>query len=184
MTIAEIKTLIKRGDIRSEMELEAALSADRSLRKLSKTNPDVSSLRSALRTLIQRYENKNWSDIDEITTDQIERSDIAEEAIEKQRSFAQMRKNLIKHALKSKGLTQQDLGRILGHPNKSYMSQLMNGLVAFQMNDLILIHSILDIKLDQLIPTTLPEEKILKAIDEIRDLNNPELDENKVLALL
>jgi len=58
----------------------------------------------------------------------------------------------IRKKLKEFDLTQQDLGVILEHP-KSYMSELMNGVSQFTLKDLVIIHRILGINLNTLIPT-------------------------------
>ncbi len=71
-------------------------------------------------------------------------------------------------------MTQQDLGVLLGH-NKSYMSELINGVVQFSLKDLIIIHRVLNIKLQYLIPTYLQNETRRRIIQSIKKLNKPKL---------
>jgi hypothetical protein len=71
-------------------------------------------------------------------------------------------------------MTQQDLGIILEHP-KSYMSELMNGVSQFTLKDLVIIHRILGINLNTLIPTYLQTETRDKVKESINKLNKPKL---------
>ncbi len=71
-------------------------------------------------------------------------------------------------------MTQQDLGVILNHP-KSYMSELINGVSQFTLKDLVIIHRILKINLDILIPTFLQSETRDKLKESIAKLNKPKL---------
>ena len=65
------------------------------------------------------------------------------------------RKEIILERLRKLDLKQQDLGKLLDH-NKSYTSELLNGVRAFSSGDLILIHRLLGIKLKDLFLTTVP----------------------------
>jgi len=71
-------------------------------------------------------------------------------------------------------MTQQDLGVILEHP-KSYMSELINGVSQFTLKDLVIIHRILGINLNTLIPTYLQSETRDKVQQSIAKLNKPKL---------
>jgi len=71
-------------------------------------------------------------------------------------------------------MTQQDLGVILEHP-KSYMSELINGVSQFTLKDLVIIHRILSINLNVLIPTYLQSETRDKVNKSIKKLNKPKL---------
>jgi transcriptional regulator with XRE-family HTH domain len=70
-------------------------------------------------------------------------------------------------------LTQKDLGKILGHTSISYMSELMNGIYPFTMQDLIILHLLLKIDFDNLIPTFLginERSQIAKVLNSIGNL--------------
>ena len=75
-------------------------------------------------------------------------------------------------------MTQQDLGLILGHP-KSYMSELINGVSHFTLKDLVIIHRILRLNLNTLIPTYLQSETRDKVRESIKKLNKPKLELRK-----
>jgi len=165
-----IENILVHGALNNELEYERALVADRKLRLLSKDNSELKSLRSKLRDIIQKYENENWSTDSEISEASIHKSDIAVLIAEKERQFLMVRKNLIKKRLKKFNLNQQELGQILGHNSKSYMSELMNGLVPFTLKDLVVINRLLKIDLVDLIPTTLSHEQtesIKSALEKI-----------------
>ena len=175
----DIKELIKRGTIKNELELERALIADRKLRALSKNDPSLKKLRSKLRDLIQEYESNNWSEDSKISNKRILENDLAELVAEKERQFIQRRKDLIRKKLKELSITQQDFGVLLGHKNKSYISELMNGVSPFSLRDLIVIHRLLKIDLTHLIPTFLPQDERLKIISSINKIDNPNLKLSK-----
>ena len=151
----DIENVLKSGKLKNELDYQRALIADRKLRVLGKENYRLKRLRSQLRDIIEQYENKNWSDDSNIDSKKIHESDLSELIAEKERLFIQKRKDLIKNELKKKNLTQQNLGLILGHKSKTYMSELMNGVSPFTLNDLIVINRLLKIDLTDLVPTTL-----------------------------
>ncbi len=167
--------MIETGEILNELDFERALIADRKLRVLSKENSDFKIIRKKLRTLIEQYENQNWSTDTKIPVKKLVESDIAELIAEKERLFIQHRKELIRKKLKTLNLTQQSFGKILGHSSKSYMSELMNGISPFSIKDLIVINRILKVDLTDLIPTFLPQSDRLKIRNTIKKLNNPKL---------
>lgn len=171
----DIFQLIEAGKITNELDFERALIVDRKLRVLSKENPEFKALRKKLRDLIEQYENENWSAKSKISDKKIRESDVEELIAEKERMFIQRRKELIRKKLKSLNLTQQDFGKILGHRNKSYISELINGVSPFSLKDLIVIHRLLKIDLADLIPTFLPQADSLKIRTTIKDLDNPKL---------
>ena len=76
-------------------------------------------------------------------------------------------------------LSQQDFGAILGHKNKSYISELMNGINPFSLKDLIVINRLLKIDLNDLVPTFLPPTEQLKIKNSIEKLENPKLKLSK-----
>lgn len=177
----EIDRILEKG-IKSEMDYERAMIADRKLRVLAKEHPSLKTKRAKLRDLIEDYENSSWTGV-RVSASKIQRSDRAEEQAERERKFIADRKKLIRSELKKVGLTQQELGKILGHTSKTHMSALMNGLATFQLNDLILISKLLNIHMDNLVPPFLPEKKRKTAITRIKKLKNPKLklDDNHEL---
>ncbi|MCF6270105.1 MAG: helix-turn-helix transcriptional regulator [Melioribacteraceae bacterium] len=149
--------ILKITEIKSELELERAISLYGKLRWMVKEDSSLKEKRDHLRKLISSFEDKNWSDLEKIREEQIEESDKAEELIFAEESFIQKRKSLIKNKLKSYGLKQQELGKILGH-RKNYMSELINGVRPFSRDDLVIIHRLLAIELKDLIPTFIKPE--------------------------
>jgi len=165
----DIEKVLEAGKLQNELEYERALIADRKLRVLCKENFRLKPVRKHLRDLIEKHEDKNWRS-SAIDKKQIKESDIAELVAEKERQFAFRRKALIKGQLKKFTLNQQDLMTLLGHKSKTYMSELMNGIVPFTINDLIIINRLLKINLSDLIPTTISQKRktqIRKSIQAI-----------------
>ena len=168
----DIKKVLEVGKLESELEHERALVADRKLRVLCKENHRLKPLRKKLRDLIEKYENKNWLKTSVIDENKMYESDLAELIAEKERIFIQSRKELIKKQLKKNGLSQQELGILLGHSSKTYMSELMNGISPFTLNDLIVINRLLKIDLTNLVSTTLPQKQIIKIKKSIQKIGN------------
>lgn len=166
----DIEKVLEFGKLQNELEYERALIADRKLRVLCKENYRLKPLRKKLRDLIEKYEDKNWSNDSEISKHQMVESDIAELVAEKERLFIKNRKELIKKELKKKSLTQQELGLILGHTSKTYMSELMNGISPFTLNDLIIINRLLKIDLANLISTTIPSKQRIRIKKSIKKI--------------
>lgn len=171
----DIAALMKKGEIQDELDLERALIADRKLRILAKEDPKQKGLRKKLRNLIEDYERRNWSSNSKISDKKLQESDAAATLAEEERQFIQKRKDLIRDKLKKRNLTQQDFGMILGHKNKSYISELMNGISPFSLKDLIIINRLFGIDLKDLIPTFLPQPERLKVLKSIQKLENPKL---------
>lgn len=166
----DIERTLEIGKLENELEYERALIADRKLRILSSENARLKPLRKKLRDLIEKYENKNWSNDSVINEKQLIESDLAELIAEKERQFIMKRKELIRKSLKKNSMNQKDLGVILGHTSKTYMSELMNGISPFTLNDLIIINRLLKIDLTNLVPTTIPHKlrnRIKKSIEKI-----------------
>jgi len=173
-TQLDLKDILKRGKISDELDLERALILDRKLRLMVKEHPELADERKQLRQIIKNYENSNWSNSSEITDQQIKESEIAEFIVEQERTFLEKRKKLIKERIAKYNLSQQDLGKILGH-SKSYMSELMNGVNPFSIRDLIIIHRLFHIKLEFLIPTIISQKDRDKLKESISKLNKPKL---------
>lgn len=172
------KKIISKGFISDELELEKALIIDRKLRLLSKDNAELKEVRTQLRQIIKEYEKVNWSPDSEISDEKIKESDTAEYLAEQERLFVLKRKEIIKERLSSFNLNQQDLGSLLGH-NKTYMSELMNGINPFTLKDLIIIHRLFKIKLEHLIPTTIPQKERGRIKLSIQKINKPKLKFDK-----
>ncbi|MFN0729893.1 PDDEXK family nuclease [Polaribacter gochangensis] len=154
----DIEKVLEAGKLKNELELERAMIADRKLRILCKENSKLKPVRKQLRDLIEKYEAKNWSS-SEIDDVKLKESDLAELIAEKERQFTYRRKELIKKQLKKFDLIQQDLMTLLGHNSKTHMSELMNGISPFTLNDLIVINRLLKIDLTDLVPTTISQKR-------------------------
>lgn len=150
----DIKSLIQKGELTSELDLERAVWAERSLRLLSEEQPELKPMRKELRALIIQYESAHWSDASLVTDAQVAESDTAEIQAMEEQKFFKRRKELILEKLKGLRLKQNDLGILLAH-SKSYTSELMNGIRAFSSNDLLLIHKLLDIRIEDLFYTAI-----------------------------
>lgn len=169
--IREIENIRK---LDNEFDLQKALLLDRKLRLLVKENRELKPLHDKLFQLIQEYEEKNWANTDSISDQQFEEAENAGQLIEIERKFISQRKEAIRNQLKNYEMNQSDLGVLLRH-KKSYMSELINGVSQFSMKDLIIIHRVLEIDLETLIPTYLQSETRERVRQSISKLNNPKL---------
>lgn len=181
----DIVEFIENGKIQNELDLERALIMDRKLRVLSKKSSKWAHFRKRLRDLIEQYEKEQWNPRSIILEEKIHESDIAELIAERERSFLQRRRVIIRNKLKTLKLTQQDFGKILGHSSKSYISELMNGVSPFSLKDLIVIHQLFKIDLVDLVPTFLSQSEMNKIKSTIDELDNPHLkfDEDNLLVV-
>ena len=175
----DIEKIIELGKILNELDFERALIADRKLRVLAKENSKLKSVRKKLRDLIQDYESNNWSGKSKIGEKRLRESDSAEIIAEKERLFIERRKELIKSKLKRLNLNQEELGVLLGHKSKSYISELMNGVSPFSLKDLVIINRLLKIDLTDLLPIFLPHTELIKIKSFIEKLDNPKLQLSK-----
>ena len=91
-----------------------------------------------------------------------------------ERKFIEIRKQTIRRILSENNITQQDLGKLLGHC-KSYMSELVNGMCPFSKKDLIILHRLFNIELEYLFPVFISKNDQLKLKNSIKKLNNPKL---------
>lgn len=169
-----IKEIEKIERLENEYDLEKASLLERKLRLMTNENPDLKPMRKKLRDLIKEYEDRKWSDLDEITDSQIIESDKAEEIVYYEQIFINKRKEAIRKKLNEYDMTQQDLGLLLGHP-KSYMSELINGVSQFTLKDLVIINRVFGINLNVLVPTFLQSETRDKVRESINKLNKPKL---------
>lgn len=175
----ELDKILKNGQINSELQLEQATLADRKMRLLEAESQTIKRKRSKLRKLIHDYESEHWSSKSRITKRRIEESDKAEKIAESQEEFIQKRKSKIKSKLKKYGLNQQEFGKILGHRNKSYISELVNGVNPFSLKDIIVISKLLKIDLDDLVFKSISSEEQEKIVKTIESLDKPKLRLNK-----
>lgn len=166
--------ILKKGFISNKLELEKVLIIERKLRLLVSENPEYKEIRSQLRLIIKDYEKNNWSEDSFISDEKIKESDSAEFIANVERKFLTKRKEIIKSKLSEFGLNQQDLSLILNH-NKSYVSELINGINPFAIKDLIIIHKLFKIKLEDLIPTTIPQKETGRIKTSILKINKPKL---------
>jgi transcriptional regulator with XRE-family HTH domain len=178
MNLEEIRALLKRGAIGDELELQRAMIADRNLRLLSKENPSLKQLRSDLRALMREFEKAHWADIDKVSNQQMEDSETAEKIAEAELRFIQQRKELILSKLAALNLKQQDLCSLLDH-NKSYISELLNGLRSFSSGDLVIIHRLLKIDLENLIPTIIPLETQKRLEQSLANISSKQIKLHK-----
>lgn len=155
-----IQNIQKIKSLTSELELEKATSLFLKLRVLVKDDKSYAPIRMHLRGLIKDYELNNWADEGKITDSQIKESDLAEALLQAENAFYHKRKELIKAKLKEAGINQNDLAKILEHP-KGYMSELINGLRPFSKEDLVVINRLFKIKLEDLLPVFIKEERVI-----------------------
>jgi antitoxin component HigA of HigAB toxin-antitoxin module len=174
----DIEKLIESGAILNELDYERAMVADRKLRLLAKASAHFKNLRTRLRNLIEAYEQRVWSNEADVSPELLRQSDQAAMIAEKERAFLAKRKKIIQEKLKHFNLTQEELGLLLGHKSKSHMSELINGIKPFTLQDLVIISTIFSIDIDALVPKYLPIEKIDRISATITAINKPAL--NKV----
>ncbi|MBV7532999.1 transcriptional regulator [Chitinophaga sp. sic0106] len=177
----DIEQFIEAGSINNELDYERAMIADRKLRTLAKENPYFKSLRRKLRDLIEDYENRVWKDEKSVTWEQMQESDKAEKIAESERVFLQKRKVLIQRKLKEFSLTQAEFGLLLGHKSKTHMSELINGIKPFTLQDLIVISILFDIDVSFLVPRFLSDEKRTKIKTTITLLGKEKLKANELI---
>lgn len=170
----DIDNVLKISKLTSELDFERASALESKLRWMIKEDPSLKPLRKHLRELVKAYEEAFWPDEKLVTDSQVAESDKASELVSYENQFIQKRKSLIKQALEEHGLNQQDLAGILGH-RKSYMSELINGVRPFSMNDLVILNRLLKIKFDNLILATIQDEVVVHLKDVLTRLNKPDL---------
>ncbi len=169
-----LNNIQKLDALKSELEHERASSLYLKLRKLEKEDESYHPIRKHLRMLIFKFEEEQWSDDSQITDEQVKESDLAESFIQAENEFYQKRKELIRKKLKAAGLNQNDLAKILGH-RKGYMSELINGLRPFSKEDIVVINRLLKIKLEDLIPTFIKQDKAIHIKNALNSLSNSKI---------
>ena len=146
-----MNNILKLQFLSCELEFERASSLLLRIRKEAKTDPALSEIRNHLKKLVKDYERKHWEEEDKISDEQIKENDLAEEFVKNENAFLHKRKELIRKRLKELNINQSDLAEVLNH-QKGYMSELINGLRPFSKEDIVIIHRLLNIKLEDLIP--------------------------------
>ena len=182
-TQIDLNTLLQKGYITDELELERAFILENKLRLLAKNQPEYTESRKKVRQIIKEYEQNNWSKDAIIDEKKLKESDLAEIIAQEERIFLLARKNLIKKKITEFGYNQQDLGILLGH-TKSYISELMNGISAFQMKDLIIIHKLFHIPLKKLIPVILPQAERNRITISLHEIKPNKKNKRKELTLV
>lgn len=170
MKAYDIRAIVKKGKIGSELEYERAQLADRKLRLLVKEDLSLKPLRKELRDLLHQYQETHWRDEASISDQQVEENDLAEKQVDAERQFLDRRKELIINRLAELGLKQKDLGNLLNH-SKSYTSELLHGIRPFSLGDLILLHKLLKIELDALIPMAVSHDTLQRLLATLEKLN-------------
>lgn len=153
-----INNILKLNELSNELEYEKASSLYLQLRKQEIADSSYSQIRRQLKKLMLEYEQKHWSDESKISEAKLNESDLAEKLVLAENEFNNKRKELIKNKLKETGLSQNDLAKILGH-RKGYMSELINGFRPFSKEDIVVINRLLKIKLEDLVPTFIKQDK-------------------------
>ncbi len=162
-----LEKLLEKGAITSELEYERAMEASKSLRLMSRDNSKYVLMRKKLIDIIERYEKREWSNVDSVGDLKIKESDEAEAFILRERTFIVHRQKRIKQRLREMKMSQADLTTILGHKSKTYISELMNGISPFTLRDLVILHHFLSIEMKELVPTFLNKHE-LERLKQIR----------------
>jgi plasmid maintenance system antidote protein VapI len=153
----DVSELIAQGELTSELDLQRASLGAKILRLECEQNPKLEPLRDKLIAMMIAYESLHWSGNAPVSKSKMKETDLAEKQVIAERIFFSQRKEQILKRLKYYGLNQNDLAAILAH-SKSYTSELLNGIRAFSMSDLIIIHRLFGIKLEHLIFTEISAE--------------------------
>ncbi|TBO41191.1 helix-turn-helix domain-containing protein [Pedobacter kyonggii] len=174
--IKNLSKLLKKGEISTELEFQRATMLDRTLKLMSKENSSIREQRGKLRQLLVDYEAKHWND-GEPSDEKVAQSDLATSIAETEHAFKLARKRIIKEKLKENGLKQKDLLMLLGHANESYISELINGINPMTLSDVAVLHLLLGIELEDLVPTIL-DLKVLRRLSGVKHkMNSPKLEE-------
>lgn len=164
-----VNNILKIQQLTNELEFERATSIFLRIRKEAKEDPFLSEVRNHLKKLIKNYEGKYWYDEKQISEGQVKENDLAEKLVRDENAFIHKRKKLIRKKLKEFSLNQNDLARILGH-HKGYMSELINGLRPFSKEDIIIVHRLLKIEFEDLIPPFIPQKRATQIKNVLKKL--------------
>ena len=141
---------------------------------MAKEDKTLVGVRKHVKSLIKDYEQAHWSDDASISENQIEESFEAEKLVAFSSEFGSARKEAIKKALKMHNLKQTDLAQILGHRD-SYMSELINGVMPFSKEDVVIIHRLFKINFDKLIDPFIKMDTRDRIKAALVKLNRPQL---------
>jgi len=165
-------------ELSSELEVEQASSLIAKFKWMQKEDRTLKPLRKHLVSLIEKYENEHWSDVDKITDEQVRKSDRAEWLVEQHSLFIQKRKEIIRASLKERNLKQKDLARILDR-SVSYLSEQLNGLRQLSYNDLKILNRFFKIPLEELFDLYMEEDMRMRMKEVIKEYPNANLELNK-----
>lgn len=174
----EIDNIMSITILNSELEVEQASSLISKFKWMQKENETLKPLRKHLVSLIEEYENEHWSNVDEITDEQVKKSDEAEWFVENHNLFIQKRKEIIRASLKNKNLKQKDLAYILGR-SVSYLSEQLNGVRQFSFNDIKILNRTFKIPLTELFDLYMEEEVRNRVKEVIKEYPDANLELNK-----
>jgi transcriptional regulator with XRE-family HTH domain len=169
----DLDNIMAITELNSDLEVEQASSLTAKFKWMQKEDKTLSALRKHLVSLIEKYEDEHWTDVDKITEEQVEKSDRAEWLIEQHNLFIQKRKEIIRASLKERNLKQKDLAHILGR-SVSYLSEQLNGLRQLSYNDLKILNRFFKIPLEELFDLYMEEDmrnRVKKVIKEYPDAN-------------
>lgn len=165
--------------LNSELEVEQASSLISKFKWMQKENETLKPLRKHLVSLIEEYENEHWLNINQITDEQVKKSDRAEWFVENQNIFTQRRKEIIRASLKVRNLKQKDLAHILGR-RESYLSEQLNGVRHFSDNDIKILNRTFRIPLENLFDLYMEEAVRNRVKKVIKEYPDAKLELNKV----
>lgn len=174
----DLDNILAITELKSELEVEQASSLIAKFKWMQQEDETLRSLRKHLVSLIAKYENQYWSDADEITDEQVDKSDRAEWLIEQHNLFIQKRKEIIRASLKERNLKQKDLAHILGR-SVSYLSEQLNGLRQLSYNDLKILNRFFKIPLEELFDLYMDEDMRIRVKEVIKEYPDANLELNK-----
>ncbi len=174
----DLDNIMAITELNSDLEVEQASSLIAKFKWMQKEDKTLRTLRKHLVSLIEKYEDEHWTDLDNITEEQVEKSDRAERLIEQHNLFIQKRKEIIRASLKERNLKQKDLAHILGR-SVSYLSEQLNGLRQLSYNDLKILNRLFRIPLKELFDIYLEEDMRIRVTKVIKEYPDANLELNK-----
>jgi transcriptional regulator with XRE-family HTH domain len=174
----DLDNIMAITELNSGLEVEQASSLTAKFKWMQKEDETLRELRKHLVSLIEKYEDEYWTDVDKITEEQVEKSDRAEWLIEQHNLFIQKRKEIIRASLKERNLKQKDLAHILGR-SVSYLSEQLNGLRQLSYNDLKILNRLFRIPLKELFDIYLEEDMRIRVTKVIKEYPDANLELNK-----
>ncbi|MBL0913756.1 MAG: helix-turn-helix domain-containing protein [Bacteroidia bacterium] len=169
-----IDNVLKIKALGSESELAQAQHLYLKLRPAAADSPSLKPVRKHLAQLIKAYEEIHWARVEEVSAAQVKQAEYVEKQVLGREKFISRRRDLIRNALKRFGLKQNDLADLLGH-RKSYTSELVNGVRPFSQEDVILLHLLLGLRLEDLILPLVKESALTRLRTTLARLNRPGL---------